>query len=106
MDDLIYRHDATKALNCKIRISGDENAEIVATTLKSFIRKIHEIPAVDVRENRRGQWLHVLDTEEGEFWECSECGARWVFTEGSTPYSEEAYYCMNCGADMREDQNG
>ena len=51
---------------------------------------IYEVPAADVRENVRGEWIEpngVLTSL------CSECG----FINNSAKWK----FCPNCGADMR-----
>ena len=75
------------------------------TTVKDVLDGVCDAYTVlsseDIRKNRSGQWLHVMDGPEGECWECSECGEQWIFEEGRTPYDEEVYFCPNRGADMR-----
>lgn len=43
----------------------------------------------------RGKWKH-----DGSDWKnrfiCDQCGYKWFFE------AEEAHFCPNCGADMRE----
>ena len=63
----------------------------------AFRMMINEIPAADVRENVKGEWLAdmIYDGEdEWCFLECSNCKYR----------SDDHFnYCPNCGADMRGD---
>lgn len=51
-----------------------------------------------VSDSPQGEWKHI----GGDEWVCSECG-HVITTEGSweKPLSIGAYYCENCGADMR-----
>lgn len=58
-------------------------------------RWIKRLPAADVRPVVRGKWKH-----DGSDWKnrfiCDQCGYKWFFK------AEEAHFCPNCGADMRE----
>lgn len=53
------------------------------------------VPAADVRPVVHGKWYH-----DGSDWKnrfiCDQCGYKWFFE------AEEANYCPNCGADMKE----
>ena len=80
-----------------------------------------DIPAADVRpalEGRhegnqahvppvvRGKWIDRDDDYYGwNMWACSACGEEFVLTEG-TPDMNDYHFCPNCGADMREEQDG
>ena len=60
---------------------------------------IENLPAADVRENRRGKWQEDIisfDEDGSEIYApfCSECGK---------VFFRETNYCPNCGADMREE---
>lgn len=64
------------------------------------------IPAADVRENVRGEWVGEYDGyADGnpvyDMWYCSHCGYRY---EDDEP--PKWNYCPNCGADMRGDVDG
>ncbi len=63
--------------------------------LSACLEIILDVPAADVVERKRGEWMgcHFNDLD-GDYEEyCSNCGA----------YSKEYYrpFCSNCGADMR-----
>lgn len=63
--------------------------------------RLHSIPAADVRENVRGEWVqHYETTSDNETlpygWECSLCG-RWEM--------EKQPFC-NCGAQMGGAEDG
>lgn len=56
---------------------------------------IDDAPEADVRPVVRGRWKH-----DGSDWKnrfiCDQCGYKWFFE------AEEAHFCPNCCADMRE----
>ena len=58
---------------------------------------VYAIPTADVRENRKGKWYAIGNTNLAT----CECG---YITDRYSAYN----YCPNCGADMRkgEDVNG
>jgi predicted RNA-binding Zn-ribbon protein involved in translation (DUF1610 family) len=49
------------------------------------------------------KWL--LDNEEWNTWECSECGILWQFIDGTTPEDNQAYFCPGCGAHLIRGKN-
>ena len=59
-------------------------------------RTIATASTIDVREVKRGEWVH-----DGSDWKyrflCSVCGYKLM---GENPTN----YCPNCGADMKEDE--
>lgn len=58
------------------------------------------IPAADVRENVKGEWLHVVEEIEGTTFRgcrCSKCN----YWKGMGIFN----FCPNCGAEMREGRN-
>lgn len=59
----------------------------------AFRMMINEIPAADVRENVRGEWISTGFMEV----KCSNC--KKTFHE-----LESANFCPNCGAEMRGDK--
>ena len=56
-----------------------------------------DIPAADVRPVVRGKWVQGDMPTYGGY-KCSVCGANTVLYK--------ANFCPNCGADMREEQDG
>lgn len=70
-------------------------------------RLLNNLPAADVRENVRGEWLPMkrFGGEKGQTPDvmCSVCHAPalWLGTLGCI----RSNYCPNCGADMRGDNH-
>jgi hypothetical protein len=62
--------------------------------------RISLIPAADVRENVRGEWIHTTD-DVYAYYKCSVCGLE-IEARGGVP---TASFCQNCGADMRGENN-
>lgn len=54
------------------------------------------ITALSHPQRIRGEWIDVTKTGGAELWKCSECGELEL---------EDSYFCPNCGADMRGDDN-
>ena len=63
---------------------------------------LNEMPAADVRENVKGEWVHksekLAPLNTVWWYECSACGHH-AFNEMTTDF------CPNCGADMRGEKN-
>ena len=76
---------------------SDDCASCKWRETKNAIRKIAAyLPAADVRENKRGEWMYDDDMNTGIYAICSCC-------KESIYQAFEFYYCPNCGADMREE---
>ena len=56
-------------------------------------------------ERMRGTWIEDDDGWDEVIWRCSECDAVFTLVDG-TPEENEYYFCPNCGADMRGEQDG
>ena len=52
------------------------------------------------KPQRLGHWIPHETPDDGEQYECSECGVLWEFNDG-TPEDNEAHYCPKCGAKMK-----
>lgn len=61
---------------------------------KDFAQLTDDIPAADVAEVRRGEWVE----DNYGYFHCSECGYEHDSPEYITPY------CPNCGAKMDEEE--
>ncbi len=97
MSDYIKREDVIETVY-KLREyfkCWDRNDDIA---IKKYL---NAIPAADVRENVRGEWLSKnLDNFRKYEVICSVCGARFI---GNYDAYDEPYdfnFCPNCGAEM------
>ena len=73
-------------------IDADKLIEFANNTKDKTIdaNDIARFPAADVRENVRGEWLHISDGYY-DFLKCSQCGKTT---------DSQSNYCPNCGAEM------
>ena len=53
-------------------------------------------------ERKKGYWNRYYKMHTGDTFCCSRCGSCFIVIQES----ERMNYCPNCGADMREDQDG
>ena len=71
---------------------------------------IDDIPAADVRPVVRGRWITKKDSCGRNYTVCSACETeiQWRSEHGVLLHvvMTAAPYCPNCGADMREENNG
>lgn len=44
-------------------------------------------------------WIKKYTPDDGEIYECDNCGVTWQFTDGG-PEENEAFYCPKCGFKM------
>lgn len=61
------------------------------------VESIKRVHAADVRPVVRGEWSRIDYEPHGHDYKCSACG--W---KNDMP----THFCPNCGADMREENNG
>lgn len=82
------------------------NRRIQVTLRQILESNDSQYQAADVRPVVRGKWIDRYDKYYGwNMWACSACGEEFVLTDG-TPDMNEYHFCPNCGADMREEQDG
>ena len=62
--------------------------------INDMLEEVEAYPAADVRPVVRGKWVQGDMPTYGGY-KCSVCGANTV--------QYKAYFCPNCGADMREE---
>lgn len=98
MTDYIKREDVKRIIckNCTPTRLSD-------CTMCKRIYEINEIPSVDVAERKNGQWLY-MDSDSRFPWRCSECGCASITTHSIFRKPTENF-CLNCGVDMRGDNN-
>ena len=95
MDDYIKREEAIKICNMP-----NYNIHDILFALKTIPGKM--IPAADVRENVRGEWVFEERANQhrcpvcgcDDYGECQQDGTVWFNN-----------YCPNCGADMRGEKD-
>lgn len=102
MDDLISRQAAIDMLK-KISFShwfefgeylSEDTREIEIINGNKALEAIEALPSAQP-QRMRGEWIDVTKTVGAELWKCSECGELEL---------EDSYFCPNCGADMRGEQ--
>ena len=87
---LIYAEDAIDAL-MEI-LDRPNHAEFLYTD--EICRALNHLPSAQPRI--KGRWTDVTKTGGAELWKCSECGELEL---------EDSYYCPNCGAEMRGEED-
>ena len=90
MAEYIKREDAINAVLGYERYTGIAEMPVEFAEVAVML-----IPAADVRENMRGQWVECPISDGLN--QCSNC--EYMVWADREPYS----YCPNCGADMRGD---
>ena len=90
-DDLIYRQAVIDTIK-KSRFLYDA------------MRKVAKLPSAQP-ELKKGKWIPTNDGWDGEYFVCSKCGCPWTLIEGS-PEDNGMNFCPNCGAYMREVDDG
>lgn len=90
---------------------ADCNQCLLHGVLKAFA----DLPAADVRPVVRGEWDKHEDYDEyggGRYveWSCSECchivKRGWAVRDKNSDKKPTENFCPNCGADMREVDDG
>lgn len=79
-----------------------------ACEIDDMLNDVEDFPAADVRPVKRGHWVKRMEehattkyTSFTPIWSCSECGLEY-----DPALAPRIHFCYNCGADMRELQNG
>ena len=50
-------------------------------------------------EGGEAHWIKTYTPDDGEIYECDNCGVAWAFNDGG-PEENEAFYCPKCGFKM------
>ena len=87
MNDYIKREDVLSEISYHESRGGN-----IAASIRNAIRRL---PAADVRENVRGEWMGTTMLCEQVLCRCSACG-----TEAPI-----GWYCLWCGAKMRGEKD-
>ena len=85
-DEIVIRADATIGFICEV------------------IMTINKAPTIE--ERPKGKWLQHNSIEEDlNIWHCSNCKMEYCSECGGRPLEYNYYFCPNCGADMRGNEN-
>ena len=97
--EYITKQAALDAISCDITITGRRNAELVAETIATFADRIKALPSA---QPKMGMWVSKPYKRARI---CSCCGhdEPYKFADDDATIFN---FCPNCGADMREEQNG
>lgn len=108
MGNYISRQDAMKALHKHFGDLHIEDRKLNFWNPFHVFRVIEEeTPSADVRENVHGEWVEYPESLKYEKAYsndqivCSECGEVFSVIDNDT---ERFYFCPNCGADMRKEE--
>lgn len=101
MAEYISRDDAEKALLERCKETG--YGGLTPDDIRLVMRTPWRIPPADVRPVVRGKWQKEDDGTL--FYRCSACG-KALYGCFAEIYMGEVHYCPNCGADMREAEEG
>lgn len=97
MSDYIKREDLLDLYDL-----GDLEVENAKVPLNVVIQNIKDMPSADVIEQKKGKWID---------YKCSECGEpipiSKVMLRGEVVWErdQKPNFCINCGADMRGENN-
>jgi hypothetical protein len=84
------------------QLIGNDNDTFIS--LPQALDIIEELPAADVVEVRRGEWVEKNDCWGDTYYDCTACNESFCLIDGS-PVLNLFNFCPNCGADMRGNNN-
>lgn len=90
MREYIDKQGFLSALEKQINYFVVRNRTTEENVVKQIFAFVEAIPADDVRENVRGEWIGKPKQENVFCRICSNCNQ----------YSPVSFHCINCGADM------
>lgn len=107
MDEYIKREDAINVvqnyMDKKMIKSPKQEQRLFRMRIDLRVR-LRNIPAADVRENVRGEW--IFEKGDGmtrvDGWCCTNCKHGF---HTNVPYFSDYKFCPNCGVAMRGDNN-
>ena len=100
---LIYQDDAIDAIvglvsSMSVCISIDE-CHGMKRMQGMVVRALDELPSAQP-ERKKGEWIF-----KDHLWECNQCGCRCNRANPLSGNIWNYYYCPNCGADMRGEED-
>ena len=106
MGDYINREEAVEAIMDSLKndpfvVDADTSQDFVDGSEeqgKEDAALLLQIPAADVRENRRGKWIKIGHLVRS--YKCDQCG-NFLDFDGVNEGIGDANFCPVCGADMR-----
>lgn len=91
-----------------INISEEEYKEVLEDTYSGtpFENKIFTIIArgVPYEERQKGEWEYQYRFCDEKLYKCTHCGR--LLSIHNVQDISEFHFCQECGADMREEENG
>lgn len=105
MTEYIDRQSAIGMLSQRKHLAIKEYNYDEVRLMDFLIDSIEDLPSADVRENVHGEWIYkkgdMVTCADG--WSCSHCKCTY---HTRVPYFKDFNFCPNCGADMREVNDG
>lgn len=104
MKEYIEREEALIIAKILVHIAYTRTEKTKDTEIE---KAINAIPAADVRPVIRGEWIKQEPYNQN-YWKCSNCGEtnKYAYRDGDvTIYELQDFFCPNCGADMRGEEN-
>ena len=83
--------NVAKLMLCNPQVLTPEMCVKIGQAINSAIDLLKE------HEPKTGKW--ILDDEDTNSWECSECGGLLIINDG-TPHENDWHFCPYCGAKM------
>lgn len=96
--EYIKRKDVIEKICNLCKIENDDCSYPRCT----IINTVKNIPAADVIERKRGEWIRVTE-KLGESWMCSECMEEFIPHDGMEEFASYAHFCPNCGTQMGDE---
>ncbi len=96
-DDVIYRQEAIDAVK-KLCLHYTPTKSVKHPHIDFVVEELGRLQSAQSQRNK-GKWI-LTDFPDEQTYECSACNEIWTFITG-TPIDNGAYFCPNCGADMR-----
>lgn len=82
--------------------SAEDCYKAINDTCDRHIKEIRNLPAADVVERKKGEWLEDFNGFE-TIYRCSKCSEEPLTKYGTMHDYVLSEFCPHCGADMREE---